>query len=275
MSKRPTIREQIDACRPDSDDPHMPEHAAELAEFAAGLRESDEIRSQWELSQQNDRILRGAMQDVSLPTGLEARLLAAVQSSSVIPLAGVERAAGEDSPACENPVAPVRPATSRRRFLQIAGALGGTAALVLAAVLVFQSGQKAEQPITKDQLAAQVEAWLGTVDLKALPAATKESRKAFPSETVLGSAQRAGTISSEQGEITAYDVALGSNHATLLVIPTSQVYPVGSFPLTNLSGVSGGWQVRAWQSGGSLYVIAVRSNSDARLDHFIRPQAVG
>lgn len=275
MNQRPTLREQIDACRPDSHDPHMPEHAAELAEFAAGLRESGEIRSQWERSQHNDRILRGAMQDVSLPTGLEARLLAAVQSSSVTPLAGVERAVREESTVSENSVVPARPATSRRWFLQVAGALGGTAALVLAAVLVFQSGQKVEQPITKDQLAAQVEAWLGTVDLKALPAATKASQRAFPNEIVLGSVKRAGTFSTDEGEITAYDVELGSNHATLLVIPTSQVYPVGSFPLTNLSGVSGGWQVRAWQSGGSLYVIAVRSNSDARLDHFIRPQAVG
>lgn len=275
MNQRPTIREQMDACRPDSDDPHLPEHAADLAEFAAGLRENGEIRSQWKRSQNNDRILRGAMQDVSLPPGLEARLLAAVQASDDAPLAGVEQAVREGSPPSSDPVVPARPETSRRWFLQVAGVLGGTAALALVAVLVFQSVQKTEQPVTKDQLVAQVEAWLGKVDPRTLPSPTEENRAAFPSGTVLGKPMRAGVFSSDQGKITAFDVTLDSNHATLLVIPTSKVYPVGSFPLTNLAGISGGWQVRAWQSGGALYVIAVHGNSDARLHHFIRPQPVG
>ena len=49
MNQRPTIREQMDACRPDSDDLHLPEHAADLAELQASLREGGEVLQTIEL----------------------------------------------------------------------------------------------------------------------------------------------------------------------------------------------------------------------------------
>ena len=83
MNQRPTIREQMDACRPDSDDLHLPEHAADLAELQVGLRESAEVRCELDRIQQSDRIIRSATHDVSLPAGLEAKLLAAVQAAQL------------------------------------------------------------------------------------------------------------------------------------------------------------------------------------------------
>lgn len=272
MSKRPTIREQIDACRPDSDDPHLPEHAAELAELAAGLRESDEIRSQWERSQHNDRILRGAMQDVSLPTGLEARLLAAVQAAGATSLSGVEQAAEQESPAGENLVSPARSGANRRSFLQVAGVFATTAALALIGFLVIQSSQPTEQTITKDRLVSQVQEWLQKMEATPM---TKPS-KAIPTPGgVFGTVVEGTSFSSSQGTVTAYSVTLRGSNAKLLVIPTSRQWPVGAMPYTKVSGVSGGWIVGAWQKEGVLYVIAVDERAGGDLNQFTPPPPVG
>ena len=273
MNQRPTIREQMDACRPDSDDLHLPEHAADLTELAAGLRESGEVRTQWERSQQEGRVVRSAMHDVSLPAGLEARLLAAVQAAESVALTGVKMAADAEFSVSESPVVLAPAKANRRRFIQVAVGLT-TAALVLFGFIALQQFNQTEQPITKDQLAAQVEEWL-SVSPKSMAPTTKADLAAFPSGIVLGKVPRSGSYTVAGGKITVYDVVLRNNRATLLVIPTTKVYPVGALPLSNIPGVSGGWQVRAWQTGGVLYVIAVIENPDARLDEFIRQQPIG
>jgi len=259
MNERPTIREQIDACRPDSDDLHLPEHAADLAELTAGLRENGPVRAQFVLSQQVDRVVRGAMQDVSLPAALEARLLAAVQAESA---------------PVENPVILAPTATNRRWFLKIAGSLTATAALVLVGFIALNSFQPAEQPITKDQLASQVQDWLASVDASPMVRPTKT----IPTPGgVLGKVIGSCTFSSSQGTVTAYlvDLKIKGVSATLLAIPTSQQYPVNAMPYTKVSGMSGGWVVGAWQKDGILYVIAVTERSGARLDQFVPLAPVG
>ena len=270
MNQRPTIREQIDACRPDSDDLHLPEHAADLAELQVGLRESAEVRGDCERIQQNDRLIRSAMQDVSLPAGLEAKLLAAVQAAQAVPLAGVERAVREDAPANGDPVVPVPAKVNRRWFMKAAVGLGAAAASIVA-IFVFLSQKPTDQQITKDQLATQVEEWLRTADARTMSPPTKAALSTFPTGTVLGKVDRFRSISSG---ITAYSVTRGASRATLLMVPTTKAYPVGSLPFTKL-GVSGGWQVGAWQKGGVLYVIAVPENSDAHLDQFAPQQPIG
>jgi hypothetical protein len=260
MNERPTIREQMDACRPDSDDLHLPEHAADLAELTAGVRENGPVRAQFELSQQVDRVVRGAMQDVSLPAGLEARLLAAVQAESAL---------------IENPVVLAPAAANRRWFLKIAVGLTAAAALVLIGFFVPNPFKPTEQPITKDQLASQVQEWLLAAGPIVKSPPSKADLATFPIGTVLGPVTHSGSFTASQGKITAYRVTINSSVATLLAFPTTKTYPVGNVPIANLPSVSGGWQVRAWQSGGVLYVIAVSENSDVRLDQFIRPQPIG
>lgn len=274
MNQRPTTREQMDSCRPDSDDLHLPEYAADLAEFRAAYRESAEVRAEWERSQQDGRIIRSAMQDVSLPAGLEARLLAAVQAAEAIPLAGVERVVNEESRTNDHTTTPTPAKANRRWFMGTAAGLAAAAAVILLGVFAFQSWTQREQSITKDQLASQVEEWLRTVDVRTMSPPTKAALSTFPTGTVLGKVDRFRSISSSQGSITAYSVTRGANRATLLMVPTTKAYPVGSLPFTRL-GVSGGWQVGAWQRGGVLYVIAVPENSGAHLDEFVPQQPIG
>lgn len=276
MNQRPTIREQIDACRPDSDDLHLPEHDADRAELHGSLRESPDVRGDCERIQRNDRIIRSAMQDVSLPAGLEAKLLAAVQAAQAVPLAGVEQVVRTESTTTDNLVVQPRVPASRRWFLKVAAGVATTAALVVIGFMTLQSFRQTEQPITTDQLASQAEEWLRAVDPHAMRV-IKPIPSTFPSDIVLGTVDRVGTVSTNHGSITAYLVKNPANGviARLLVIPTTRTYPVGTLPLSNIPGVSGGWQVRAWQRGGVLYVIAVPADSGAPLDQFIRQQPIG
>jgi hypothetical protein len=270
MNQRPTIREQIDACRPDSDDLHLPEHAADLAELQGNLRESPEVRGDCERIQKNDRLIRSAMQDVSLPAGLEAKLLGALQAAQAVPLSGVERAIQEDPAAEEKLVTTVPAKGNRRLFIRVASGVV-VAASVLVGIFVFLSRTPNEQPITKDELATQVEQWLRAVDVRAM---AKPSKPIALPTGVLGTAVGSSSISSPQGKITAYSVMLRGSNATLLMVATTKACPVGSLPFTKI-GVSGGWQVGAWQKGGVLYVIAVPENSGTRLDQFAPQQPIG
>ncbi|MBC7854151.1 MAG: hypothetical protein IAF94_12015 [Pirellulaceae bacterium] len=270
MNQRPTIREQMDACRPDSDDLHLPEHAADLAELQAGLRESVDVRTQWERSQQDSRIIRGAMQDVSLPSGLEGRLLAAAHAAQAVPLAGVEQAVREETPAGDHPVVSTPAKTNRRLVIRVT--VGLIAASVLVGVFAVQSWPQKEQQVSKDQLASQVDEWLRTVDVRTMVKPTKAMR---PPGGVLGTVVGSSSIASSQGKVTAYSVSLRGSNATLLVIPTSQQYPVNSMPFTKVSGISGGWLVGAWQKDGVLYVIAVLERSGADLNQFTPLRPIG
>ena len=276
MNQRPTIREQMDACRPDSDDLHLPDHAADLAALHGSLRDSAEVRGDCERIQRNDRIIRSAMQDVSLPAGLEAKLLAAVQAAQTVPLTGLEQAVRAASTTTENPVALPPASASRRWFLKVAAGVATTAALAVIGFMALQSFHRTEEPISTDQLASQAEEWLRSVNPTTMEAISSAPSN-YPSDIVLGKVDRVGTVSASHGRITAYLVKNPANGAIarLLVIPTTRVYPVGTLPLSNIPGVSGGWQVRAWQRGGVLYVIAVPAESNAGLDQFIRQQPIG
>jgi len=269
MNQRPTIREQMDACRADSDDLHLSEHAADLAELHAGLRENAEARGDCERIQHDDRLIRSAMHDVALPAGLEAKLLASVQAVEGLSLAGVRRAIEEGSSTEEKPVTVPAPA-NRRLFIKVAS--GVVAASVVAGAFAFLNWPPKEQATTKDQLATQVEEWLRAVDVTAM---TKPTKPMSPPGGVLGTVAGSSSILSRQGKMTAYSLKLRGISATLLAIPTSQQYPVNALPFTKISGMSGGWQVGAWQREGVLYVIAVLEDSGARLDQFAPPQPVG
>ena len=277
MNQRLTLREQIDACRADSDDLHLPQHAADLAELKAGVQQNAEVRALWERSQRDERVVRGAMYDVSLPTGLEQRLLAAVQAAQERPLACVEKAANDEIPTqalVSVASAEQAPTTSRRRWVWSTVGLTAAAALILAAVVGNKFLNPADEAITKDQLASQVQEWVEAASKVKKWDATA-TNKWFPLESLKGVVDRSSSVPSSEGTITVYDVKLqtSSSRALLLVLPTTAKYPVDSLPFTSVS-VSGGWDVVAWQKDGVLYVLAVRSD-DARLDQFIRPQAVG
>lgn len=289
MNKRPTLREQIDACRPDSDDLHLPEHAADLAELAEGIRNSADVRAQWNRTQHDDRLIRSAMHEVSLPAGLEQRLLAALLSSKPAPLSdAVDRASSDTAP--ERPAATVSspekgqgaarqhsPLPSRRLFAKVAGTFAAAAAVALVTAAGIFFWPQEPQDVTKDQLANQVQDWLQTSYQPGVQwqQANATIQASFPQNWVQGKIARWGRLPSEtEPKVVVYELTSGGNQARLFAITTTRQFPVGSLPYTRLN-VSGGMSVGAWQKGDTLYVLAVREGSDSRLDHFLKPRTIG
>jgi hypothetical protein len=74
-------RESADACRADSPDLQQDE----LQSLRQELSEDADLRATFETSQQLDRQIRDAFQDVSVPEGLEARLLSPLDGSGPTP----------------------------------------------------------------------------------------------------------------------------------------------------------------------------------------------
>src|SRR5688500_12011159 len=72
MTDEEKIREQIDACRADSEDLHMPD----LGDLAAAVGSDAQIARRLARSQQFDRAVRAAVHDVPVPSDLLQKLLA-------------------------------------------------------------------------------------------------------------------------------------------------------------------------------------------------------
>jgi hypothetical protein len=118
---KPTLREQLDAVRPDSDDLRD----AELREAARAVEASDQWQQTLARQEAFDRQVATAMQAVDVPEGLQSRLAAA--------LADARRQQGQESddeaPWTNQP--PHSPPTRRRTILRMGAMAAG---LLLAAM---------------------------------------------------------------------------------------------------------------------------------------------
>jgi hypothetical protein len=115
---KPTLREQLDAVRPDSDDLRD----AELHEAARAVKASDLWQQTLARQEAFDRQVATAMQAVEVPDGLQARLMAA--------LAATGPQQGEDFDVADMAERPEKPPTRRQTMLQVVALAAG---LMLAA----------------------------------------------------------------------------------------------------------------------------------------------
>ena len=72
------FQESIDACRPGSDDLRMPE----MAHLAKRVAEDPKTCGEYERAQRLDATIGKVFQDVPVPDGLSARLLASLAASA-------------------------------------------------------------------------------------------------------------------------------------------------------------------------------------------------
>src|SRR5688572_2368552 len=82
MDKVLSLREQIDACRPGSDDLSLPG----LAELAQAAQEDRAVAEELDRSQRFDRAVLSALHDVPVPGDLCERLLAQAAEGGAAPL---------------------------------------------------------------------------------------------------------------------------------------------------------------------------------------------
>lgn len=265
MSEKPTIREQIDACRAGSADLSLPE----LAALASELERSPALAEELRRSQRLDGLIKEALADIPVPAGLAERILAASESS--------ETAAEVSLPnRAERTLS--RHWISRRQVLLIGGSIA-TILVIVVCARVFLFGKT--PPIGHQELASDVGGWmnrLAQADWRSgkLPGGvTMDSAVLAPArqwQTVRGP-NSAGW----KGSATAIDLAApGKPRAVLFVVRSSARFSVPTTPTqTALLSPTGGYKATAWQRPGSklLYVLVIEEDRGQRLSDFLRKPA--
>jgi hypothetical protein len=253
MESKPTLRELIDACRPDHDDPQRPELAAEFSLLARELGGNASVTAAYERSQQFDRQVRSALDDVQLPAGLTERMLAGCEAALVEP--------------AEKEAHRVSKGVSRRKLI-VAG-LAVAASLVVVVLGSIINATRPVVPVTVEQLAQLALQWRDQVTPANLTPVKQETLNAFPLDpAVIVSPSREVVLGPN---VVAYELVRRNNskRALLIVQRTNQPYAIFNFPSARARLPSSGTTfLNAWQRHGCVYVLIY--SSDDRMDDFVR-----
>jgi hypothetical protein len=236
----------LDACRPASSDLREPDMRG-IAESVASDPRAAEIRVRIE---RIDLAALRAMHNISLPSGLENRLVARLrEATQPTPFVGSETDASR----------------TRRRWLAWSAGFAAVAAATIAAVMIFRS----PLPLYEQDLASSRQ-WhdelVALDDWQTLPAGAQNWPE-FSKLNVMPRGYR--DASSNVGrDAYAYDLSMpGRPKATLFIIPQeARVGLPGSPPLRPESFTLGS-SIAAWQEGDVIYIVVVESD---RLEDYHR-----
>ncbi|QDU30756.1 hypothetical protein ETAA8_59040 [Anatilimnocola aggregata] len=268
METKPNWRELLDACRIDQNDPQRPELAAELAPLARELPTQPDLVEALNRSQQFDRNVRSALEDVPIPASLAERLLAGCDAHMVAPA---------DAPTVPTAPEPVFTSTawSRRKALTVLATAASLLVLLLGGIGTALRLNK-PQHVTNDELALRATQWFNHCGpaAKWLPG-SQAPLKQFPLDRAI--VVRPSRWAQIDPQTVAYELVLPrtGQRALLFVHHNSLPHPqLRTYPSTRLNS-SGGIMLGAWRRGEVIYVLSVVENGDQRLDDFIKsvPQA--
>lgn len=268
----PKIRELMDACRPGSDDVSEPEMTA-LADL---LEQDPEARDTFSRSQQLDRSMGEAFQNVKAPHGLAARLLAAVgaETERSAPTGDLSPASDENVPRRERGDSAHRPRhISRRRLFAVAGSIAATVVIAVYAAVVLN---KSEGPVEARTVAEKAIAWVVDIQQGDWISRDKTPLDAYPlaNEINLPSASQAVTqwqfVRTVFGKAAAYDLTpAGKGFVYQFAIRTDEEFSAPQLlppaPHQNTQGMCVGVAYR----NGVLYVLVVEGDPQ-RYEEFIR-----
>lgn len=264
-SHKPTLREQLDAVRPDSDDLRDPQ----LQEAARAVEESPQWQQTFERQEQFDRQVATAMQAVDVPEGLQSRLLEALAEAG-------QEDESRATPASEPP-APL----TRRKLLRLASTV---AALLLAATAGWLLVPRDGSPITLAQAREQVPTVDGAIDLSELVDFDDRSfAVALPSPGWSNKTERVSLKglhwtgdARHDGALYEFTAAGGRIHGYLLVVPAARISDPPELTRMSTSGIA--YEPvpnTAWiGSGGDyVYICFVDQGDLPRLQRLLYPQA--
>jgi hypothetical protein len=255
MSDR--LQELMNVCRPED------LGQADFLELQDAVNADDQLARALKSGFQKDKALASELADVPPPAGLEARLLAAMQTAAAGEL---QTAAAEQESAAD-----LRRTTSKRNFIAVAAAFA-VAATVLLAVFLWPTKSP---PLGSSQLVQlgmemrsevsgqEEDAWqrMRSAPLDAFPVSSPQSGvRVFPT----GWTKIKSNEFADSG--VAYDVSgsAGGNHvaAYLFVFPKGerQVNLSLGGPLRQLPEASGGYLVAAKQTSEHVYVFVMKGN---------------
>lgn len=257
MTDEQKLREQIDACRADSEDLHMPE----LGDLAAAAGSDAQIARRLDRSQQFDRAVRAAVHDVPVPGDLLQKLLAETGDR--------EQETGDRADA---PM-PARRTLLSRRAVAI---LSTIAALLLLAIGINSFWQRPPQVVTASELAERADDWMKQAFAvqgwnKNFATAPQETHP-IPSNVLGKPVAWRPVKTKDNSQAVAYDLSRRvGQRAVLFVVHSPARYAVAAPPAFTRITASGGMTLVAWQQGERLYVLAVQEDGQ-RIDDFLRRQ---
>ncbi len=276
LRRQQRLIEAIEVCRSEG------EWADELGgpSLADQLKQDPQLRTQYERLRKFDARLAGVFREVSVPEGLQQRVLARLAASQAEQPADADQAPPSDvaplsdvalpspPPASLGTSEPATPATEyhprhARRWAMAAI----SASLVAAAAMVWlglrQVPSLSPQMVVEEAMQFQLEEPAGEGMLVAQVAPPR----AFPfSEAVAQVRQiRWREVAGFLGQKgVAYDLPGLRGSATLYVVEET-VAGLPAMPQRRPMHQTGGWCVSAWQEDGLLYVLVVRgSRADYR-----------
>lgn len=268
----PSWNEQVDACRPDSNDLALPE----LAGLAAAVDRDSALVAHLRKSQQVDQIIGLAVRQVPVPSGLQQRLLARLAASSAaemllregsqeaVPSGGKSGVPSEavipypvelGTRAAEASVS--REWLPRRAALQRWVVCGGSLALV--GLLCWLTGPGFRFHSQAD-VARQASVWLQRIDH------TRWTGSGFPTRDFPWPAAcravlyRWQPVADRAGVPPAVCFDLGPTRrpAHLFVCRVEGLVHLPGQPPAESRASLQGWQVGGWYDQGYVYVLAVR-----------------
>jgi hypothetical protein len=252
--------------------------AEEWAPLREALAQDAQLRSRFESVQQGDRLLRTAMHEVPVPTGLAERLLASVAAAEEPPSATeptvILAPTLATSSANEVKGVPPRRMTRRTWGLIVGGALS-VASIGLLAFLSWPRTNPDAGWMSREELAGHVQAWLTDQGLATaqgwstgLSGAVATNYPVDPAVQVRPS--RWKRIANPSGSpLVVYELAMRNGKTALLFVsPSERTVDVPRLPLTRWP-LTGSRVAGAWQRSGMLYVLVVDEDG-VSLEDFVR-----
>lgn len=255
-------REALDACRPGSDDLARPEFAAVRAELDGnGVLERRAVQSE-----QFDRTVASAMQEVSIPAGLKERLLAQLAASAANPEPRIEIAP------------PTVGASSRmQRLIRGAAWAAGLAATIAVAVFTFTwfNGGENWAPVPIADAAVQQMDPLADVAWKP----NQRPNPMYPlSSFVLASLRPpqkdVRNIAGCDGIAYRLESGRGKFASLLVLNPRSSLKGFPLKPASKPDVDTGGCAATAWAEKSRLYILVVAGNANDYRGFLKRPSVI-
>lgn len=260
----PRLWEALESCRPGHDDLAEPE----MASLAREVEASPELAGLHRRLQRLDAAMADAFRDVPVPSGLEARILARLESDS----SRVHSSLPEVVPATCTPAAlpeadAARPLPSRRRwFLAVGGLAAVAAAVLLVALGVFQEPAVLAK---SEALNGAIQFYLTDPHAGGRPLADAAPEHPFSPSLASVVARRFSEIRWRPIEgflnrrAVAFDVVGPQGIVATLYATDCPVDGLPSEVPQRPMLSTGETSVSAWQEGGLLYVLVVEGGIPA------------
>jgi hypothetical protein len=275
-NERDLLSELIDSCR-NAEDLRLPE----LQPLSAAIQADSSVDRRFKKSQQIDSLVGRSLREVEVPSGLEQRLLSALEANKTVTDANVA-ATSASSLADSQDTKPIPEAVAvgsleRRRSWKpnsrnalLAGLTTAAALLVVAFFAFSDSVPKLE---TEQQVAIEASYWIKNLQPQWSPRSFPNERFPMPRNVRLPNRYGWQQASASHPSLQVVCYNLSPNGRTLLFVcrganPTQLPNTPSNMP----SRIGSDWQLGSWKVDGLVYAVAVQGTPE-QYRALIRPNS--